>query len=175
MQIPADMQKWRTKFVWQMIGFAILLLLIAVAMVAEAWFFRAKFLANPIKLLLPTAGLAYGAVMVVWAAIMCIKVSIQTRKHAAKMKELEKNRPPLTWSQLREDLKPEKQEQFRSSTLNLLQRMPPEARAYTEANMKQFVERYRADLGSTPEVEADLARLEALIDDVLSQASMQAG
>lgn len=166
------MQKWQAKFAWQMIGFAILSLLLAVAMVAQVWYFRAKFLANPAKLLVPTLGMAFAIISLVWVTFFCIRLSIQTRRHAAKMKEMEKNRPPLTWSQLREDLKPEKQEQFRSATLSLLQRMP-EARVFTEAKMKQMVERYRADLGSIPEVEADLARLEALIDDVLSQASMQ--
>ena len=39
--------------------------------------------------------------------------------------------------------------------------MPPETRVYTEAKLKELVDRYRADLGSTPEVEAELAKLEA--------------
>ena len=38
--------------------------------------------------------------------------------------------------------------------------MPPETRVYTEAKLKELVDRYRADLGSTPEVEAEMAKLE---------------
>ena len=37
--------------------------------------------------------------------------------------------------------------------------MPPETRVYTEAKLKELV--YSAGLGSTPEVEAELAKLEA--------------
>lgn len=100
---------------------------------------------------------------------MCINISVRTRKHDAKMKEMEKNRPLLTLNKLREELQPEKLEQSRSNTLRVLQSMSPEARAYTEAKLQQLVDRYRADLGSTPEVETEIAKLEAFNREVLEE------
>lgn len=38
MQIPTDMHKWRNKFAWEMIGFALLSLVMAAGMVASIWF-----------------------------------------------------------------------------------------------------------------------------------------
>jgi len=169
MQIPTDMHKWRAKFARQMIVFAIVMFFLAGLMVSEAWFFRAKFLANPIGLLIPTVGFAYSAVMLVCAAFLCINVSIRTRKHDAKMKELEKNRPSLTLNRLREEVQPEKLEQSRTAMLRMLQAMSPETRLYTEAKLKELVDRYRTDLGSTPEVKAELAKLEALNREVLEE------
>ena len=166
MQIPRDMHKWRTKFIWQMIGYAILSLLMAGGISCYVWSTRANWLANPAKLLVPTAGLIFAAVALVSTAFMCIKISIFTRKNDAKMREMEKNRPPLTLSKLREELQPEKLEQSRTSMLRMFQAMSPETRAYTEAKLKQLAERYRADLGSTPEVEAELAKLEAFNREV---------
>lgn len=104
---------------------------------------------------------------------MCIKISISTRKHDAKMREMEKNRPPLTLSKLREELQPEKLEQSRTSMLRMLQSMSPEARAYAIAKLKQLVDRYRADLGSTPEVEAELVKLEAFNRGILEELEAQ--
>ena len=153
MQIPADMHKWRTKLAWQMIGCVVLLLLLAGVGGFQIWFFRAKFLAKPIDLLIPTVGLAFGVIAAIWAAFMCIKISIIARKSGVKMREMEKNRPPLTLSKLREELQPEKLEQSRTSMLRMLQAMPPETRVYTEAKLKELVDRYRAGLGSTPEAE----------------------
>jgi len=85
------------------------------------------------------------------------------------MKELEKNRPPLTLDKLREELQPEKLEQSRINMLRTLQSMSPETRDYAEAKLKQLVDRYRTGLGSTPEVEAELAKLEAFNREVLEQ------
>ena len=163
------MHKWRAKFAWQMIGFAIVMLLLAALMVSEAWFFRAKFLANPMKMLAPTVGLVLATVSLVGAAFVCIEVSIRTRKHDAKMKELEKNRPPLTLSKLREELQPEKLEQSRTTMLRMFHAMSPETRLYTEESLKRLADRYRADIGSTPEVEAELAKLEAFSRKVLEE------
>ena len=170
MQIPADMHKWRTKFVWQMIGFAVLLLLLAGQAAYEAWFFRAKFLADPLKFLIPTAGLAFGVAAAIWVACMCISVVVITRRHGAKIKELEKNRPPLTLAKLREDLQPESQEKTRSALLRML-RSSPSMEASMEARMKQIVEQYRTDLGSSPEVETELAKLKAFNTDLLAQVA----
>ena len=169
MKIPTDMHKWWAKFAWQMIGFAVVMLLLAGLMVSEAWFFRAKFLANPMKMLESTIGLAFGAGAVIWAAFMCIKISIFTRKSDAKMREMERNRPPLTLSKLREEVQPERLEQTRTNMLRMLQAMSPETRAYTEVKLKEISDRYRADLGSTPEVEAELAKLEAFNREVLEK------
>jgi len=169
LKIPPDMHKWRAKFAWQMIGFAIVMFLLAALMVSEAWFFRAKFLAKPIDLLIPTVGLAFGVIAAIWAAFMCIKISIITRKSDVKMREMEKNRPPLTLSKLREELQPEKLEQSRTSMLRMLQAMSPETRRYTEVKLTELADRYRADLGSTPEVEAELAKLEAFNREVLEE------
>ena len=169
MRMPTDMHKWSAKFTWQMIGFMILLLLMALGMLSDIWFSRVKWLANPTKLFVPTAEVAFAAVLCVCLAFFCLGLSIRTRNHDAKMREMEKNRPPLTLSKLREELQPEKQEQFRTSMLRLLRTMPPDARAYAEANMKQLVDRYRADLGSTPEVEGELAKLEAFNREVLEE------
>ncbi len=163
------MHKWRAKFAWQMIAFAVVMFLLAVLMVLEAWFFRAKFLAHPVRMLVPTVGLVFAAVMLVQGAFMCINISIRTRKHDARMKELEKNRPPLTLDKLREELQPEKLEQSRINMLRTLQSMSPETRDYAEAKLKQLVDRYRTGLGSTPEVEAELAKLEAFNREVLEQ------
>ncbi len=169
MQIPTDMHKWSAKFAWQMIAYAIVMLLVAGLMVSEAWFFRANFLANPMKMLFPTVGLVLATVSLVGAAFVCIEVSIRTRRNDAKMRELEKNRPPLTLSKLREELQPEKLEQSRTSMLRMLQAMSPETRAYTEVKLKQLADRYRADLGSTPEVEAELAKLEVFNRGILEE------
>ena len=169
LKIPPDMHKWRAKFAWQMIGFAIVMFLLAALMVSEAWFFRAKFLAKPIDLLIPTVGLAFGVIAAIWAAFMCIKISIIARKSDVKMREMEKNRPPLTLSKLREELQPEKLEQSRTSMLRMLQAMSPETRRYTEVKLTELADRYRADLGSTPEVEAELAKLEAFNREVLEE------
>ncbi len=173
MKIPTDMHKWRTKFVWEMIAYAIVMLLVAGLMVSEAWFFRANFLANPMKMLFPTVGLVLATVSLVGAAFVCIEVSIHTRRHDAKIKELEKNRPPLTLSRLREELQPEKLEQSRISMLRMLQAMSPETRAYTEAKLKELADRYRTDLGSTPEVEAELAKLEAFNREIVAGLKAQ--
>ena len=169
LKIPPDMHKWRAKFAWQMIGFAIVMFLLAALMVSEAWFFRAKFLAKPVELLIPAVGLACGAVMLVRTAFMLINASFGSRKHDAKIKELEKNRPPLTLGKLREELQPEKLEQSRTSMLRMLQAMSPETRRYTEVKLTELADRYRADLGSTPEVEAELAKLEAFNREVLEE------
>ena len=165
------MHKWQTNFAWQMIGFAILLFLMGGGMMAQAWLSWSNVLANPAKLLLPTVGLVVAAVVAIYVAFICLNVGIRTRKHSAKMKEMEKNRPPLTLSKLREELQPENQERFRTNMFKMLQSMPPEAKGYTEAKMKGLVEKYRADLGSTAEVEIELSKLEALIRDVLDDAS----
>jgi len=76
-------------------------------------------------MLAPTLGLVFAAVMLVQGALMCINISISTRRHDAKMKEMEKNRPPLTLAKLREELKPENLEQSRTKMLRLLQSMSP--------------------------------------------------
>ena len=115
MQIPADMHKWSSKFAWQMIGFAVVLFLMAGTMVYQAWFTRAKLFAHPQTLLIPTVGLLFGAVAVIWSAFTCISISRSTRRHSVRMKELEKNRPPLSLAKLREELQPEKQEQTRTA------------------------------------------------------------
>lgn len=169
MQIPADMHKWRAKFVWQMIGYAILLLLLAGVGGFQIWSSQAKVLANPQRMLVPTVGLAFGVIAAIWAAFMCIKIIIFTRKSDAKMREMEKNRPPLTLSKLREELQPEKLEQSRISMLRMLQAMSPETRGYAEAKLKELADRYRTDFGSTPEVEAELAKLEAFNREVLEE------
>lgn len=175
MLIPDDMHKWRTKFAWEMAGFAALSLLLAAGMVAYLWFSRARWLADPMGLLIPTVGVAFAVATLVGVAFMCIGVIIRTRRHDAKMKEMERNPPPLTLSKLREELHPEKLEQSRISILRTLQPMSPETRAYTEAKLRQLAVRYRADLDSTPEVEAAIVKLEAFTEDVLRRASMHSG
>ena len=174
MQIPSDMHKWRTKFAWEMVGFAVLSLVMAMAMVASIWFLRARWMINPTKSLIPMAGIALTAAMLVCLSFTCIGISVRTRRQDAKMKEMEKNRPPLTLSKLREELLPGNQEQFRSRTVKMLQSTPSGAREFMGASMRQLVDRYRKDLGSTPEVEAELTRLMALIEEVLRQASATA-
>jgi len=171
MQTPTDMHKWRAKFAWKMIGFAVLSLTMAAGMIATIWFSHNMWLANPAKLLIPTSGVAFAAAVLVCLSFTCIGISTKTRRQDAEMKEMEKNRPPLTLSKLREELLPENQEQFRSRTVKLLQSMPSGTRDFMEASMRQLVDRYRKDLGSAPEVEAELTRLQALMEDVLSQAS----
>ena len=82
---------------------------------------------------------------------------------------MEKNRPPLTLSKLREELQPEKLEQSRTATLRMPQAISPETRADAEAKLKELVDRYRKDLGSTPAVVAGLAKLEAFNREVLEE------
>lgn len=171
MQIPADMHKWRTRFAWQMIAYAVVMLLIAGLMLFQIWFFRAKFVANPAKMLFSTVGLAFAVVALIGTAFMCLKLSISTRQHDAQMKELEKKRAPITLQRLREDLEPENQERFRVTTLKMLQSTSPVVRASVENTIGQLVEKVRADVGSTPETEIELGRLEELVRDVLQQAN----
>lgn len=168
MKIPTDMHKWSAKFAWEMIGFAILSLLMAGGILSYVWFTRANWLANPTKLFVPTVEVTFAAVLCVCLAFFCFSLSIRTRKHDAKMREMEKNRPPLTLSKLREELQPEKLKQSRTAMLRMLQSMSPETRSYTEAKLKELVDRYRADLGATPEVEAELAK-EAFNREVLEE------
>lgn len=171
MQIPTDMNKWQTKFAWEMVGFAVLSLAMAAGMIATIWFSRGRWLADPAKLLVPTAGIAFAAAVLVGLSLTCIGISIRTRRHDAKIKEMEQGRPPLTLDTLREELHPETLEQYRISILRRLETMSPEMRAYTEAKLPQLSARYRADLDSTPEVEVAIAKLEVFTEDVLCQAS----
>ena len=129
---------------------------------------------NPTKLLIPMAGVAFAAAVLVCLSFTCIGISIRTRRQDAKMKEMEKNRPLLTLNKLREELLPENQEQLRVRTVKLLQSMPSGTREYMEMSRSELAGRYRKDLGSTPEVEAELTRLKVLMQDVLSQASVTA-
>lgn len=171
MQIPTDMHKWQTKFAWEMVGFAVLSLAMAAGMIATIWFSRGRWLANPAKLLAPTAGIAFAAAVLVGLSFTCVGISIRTRRHDAQMKEMEENGPPLTLSKLHGELCPEVLERSRASILRTLETMSPETRAYTEAKLRQLAARYRADLGSSPEAEAAIAKLEAFTEDVLCQAS----
>ena len=171
MQIPTDMHKWRSKFAWEMIGFAVLSLAMAAGMIATIWFSRGRWLANPAKLLAPTAGIAFAAAVLVGLSLTCIGISIRARRHDAKIKEMEQGRPPLTLDTLREELRPETLEQYRISILRTLETISPETRAYTEAKLPQLSARYRADLDSTPEVEMAIAKLEVFTEDVLHEAS----
>ena len=171
MQIPTDMHKWRSKFAWEMVGFAVLSLAMAAGMIATIWFSRGRWLANPAKLLAPTAGIAFAAAVLVGLSFTCVGISIRTRRHDAKIKEMEQGRPPLTLDTLREELRPETLEQYRISILRTLETISPETRAYTEAKLPQRSARYRADLDSTPEVEMAIAKLEVFTEDVLHEAS----
>ena len=171
MQIPTDMHKWQTKFAWEMVGFAVLSLAMAAGMIATIWFSRGRWLASPAKLLVPTAGIAFAAAVLVGLSFTCVGISIRTRRNDAKIKEMEQGRPPLTLDTLREELRPETLEQYRISILRTLETISPETRAYTEAKLPQLSARYRADLDSTPEVEMAIAKLEVFTEDVLCQAS----
>jgi hypothetical protein len=171
MQIPADMHKWRTKFAWEMIAYAVVMLLMAGLALSAAWFFRTKFLTNPANMLFSTVSLAFAAAALVYSAVMCVQVSLSTRKHDVKLKELEKQRVPMTLERLREDLQPENQERFHATTLKMLQSSSPVVRASVEMSVGQLVEKVRKDVGSAPETEAELAKLEALVKNVLLQAS----
>ena len=171
MQIPTDVHKWQTKFAWEMVGFAVLSLAMAAGMIATIWFSRGRWLANPAKLLVPTAGIAFAAAVLVGLSFTCVGISIRTRRNDAKIKEMEQGRPPLTLDTLREELRPETLEQYRISILRTLETISPETRAYTEAKLPQLSARYRADLDSTPEVEMAIAKLEVFTEDVLCQAS----
>ena len=171
MHIPTDMHKWRSKFAWEMIGFAALSLVMAAGVIATIWFARDKWVANPAKMLVPTAEMAFVAAVLVVLAFVCVEISIRTRRHDAQMKEMEENGPPLTLSKLHGELCPEVLERSRASILRTLETMSPETRAYTEAKLRQLAARYRADLGSSPEAEAAIAKLEAFTEDVLCQAS----
>ena len=175
MQIPSNMHNWRAKFAWQMIAYAVIMLVVAGLMLSESWFFRAKFLANPARMLLPTVGLAFGAIALISSAFMCIKLSLSTRKHDEKMKGLEKQRLPVTLERLRDDLLPENQERFRITTLKMLQSSSPIVRASVEMNLSQLVEKIRTDVGSTAETEAELMRLEALVKEILQHATATIG
>ena len=170
MQIPTDVHKWQTKFAWEMVGFAVLSLAMAAGMIATIWFSRGRWLANPAKLLAPTAGIAFAAAVLVGLSFTCVGISIRTRRHDAKIKEMEQGRPPLTLDTLREELRPETLEQYRISILRTLETISPETRAYTEAKLPQLSARYRADLDSTPEVEMAIAKLEVFTEDVLHEA-----
>ena len=171
MQIPTDVHKWQTKFAWEMVGFAVLSLAMAAGMIATIWFSRGRWLADPAKLLVPTAGIAFAAAVLVGLSFTCVGISIRTRRHDAKIKEMEQGRPPLTLDTLREELRPETLEQYRISILRTLETISPETRAYTEAKLPQLSARYRADLDSTPEVEMAIAKLEVFTEDVLHEAS----
>ena len=171
MQIPTDMHKWQTKFAWEMVGFAVLSLVMAAGVIATIWFARDKWVANPAKMLVPTAGIAFAAAVLVGLSFTCVGISIRTRRHDAKIKEMEQGRPPLTLDTLREELRPETLEQYRISILRTLETISPETRAYTEAKLPQLSARYRADLDSTPEVEMAIAKLEVFTEDVLHEAS----
>jgi hypothetical protein len=129
MQIPADMHKWRTKFAWEMIAYAVVMLLMAGFALSAAWFFRTKFLSNPAKMLFLTVSLAFVAAALAYSAIMCVQVSLSTRKHDVKMTELEKQRVPMTLEKLRQELRPENQERFRATTFKMLQSSSPVVKA----------------------------------------------
>lgn len=164
MKIPKDMHKWRRKFAWQMAGFAVLLFFMSGVLTWQTWFYRDKVIADPVKLLGPTLISLLAAVAVFCTAIMCVNVIFSTRRHDAKMREMERNRPPLTLEGLREELRSEKQEQARAAIVNLLQSTSPNMKLTMEgvsAGMDALVERYQKDLGSGPEVEAELTRLRA--------------
>lgn len=172
MKIPKDMHKWQVKFAWQMIGYAALLFFMSGVLIWQTWFYRDKVIADPVKLLGGAIISLLAAVAAFCAAIMCVNVSFSTRRHSTKMKELERNRPPLTLKGLREELRPEKQEQSRAKIVNLLRNSPLNTKLTSEgvaAGMAALMERYRAELGSSPEVEAEMARLRAFNESLVEE------
>ena len=172
MKIRADMHKWRQKFIWQMAGYAVLLFFMSGVLVWQTWFYRSKIIADPGKLLAGAIISLLAAVVTFCMAIPCIRLIFSTRRHDAKIRELERNRPPLTLEGLREELRPEKQQQTRAAIVNLLRSSSPNMKLTQRgvlAGMDAFMERYQKDLGSGPEVEVELARLQAFTESLIEE------
>ena len=164
------LEKWRTKLAWQMALATVVLLAVAGAMAEEVWFFRAKFLANPLGMLFPTVGMAFGVIACFSMACLCVSVIVRTQKHATQMRALEERRRNNPQLVSLEPLSPEQKEQLREKLIQQFQSAPPKVRGQMEALMRETLQegaqKIRAGRGSTPEVEASIAETEELWQQV---------